>query len=187
MHQLKISIRKILPAEIPTVTPIGEPPRPMNAQELLNLGIVPLGNDLYSCVHQEERDPETLEWRPRPGQNLLGEAVSEGLLHDRHARLPGDVRSLVLRAQVLKKGKDAATANLTELAGVLETEVGLVDGVPFVETGTDEAVLVEAQRLASVPDSGVSRELVAMADVDAADLVEAEGLIPHSWSGEPKR
>jgi hypothetical protein len=192
MHQIKTSIRQIASADLPTVTPIGEATRPMNDQELLNAGIQHISGDLYSCIHQEERDPETLAWAPKDGRSLPGTVVSEGFLQERHDKLPAGVRSQVMRARVIRStgslsAKDTTASSLAEVGAVLESSVGLVDGAPLVDTTSQEAQLAEAQRLAAIPDSGLERELVAMADVSAGDMVEAEGLIPHSWAGEPKR
>lgn len=192
MHQVKTSIRQILPADLPTITPIGEATRPMNDQELLNMGIARISGDFYSCIHQEERDPDTLEWRPKEGQSLPGTVISEGVLTDRHAKLPADIRSKVMRASVIRSttsetAKAAVTANLSELTATLNDVVGDVNGAPLLDTTSPEAHLVEAQRLAAIPDSGLERELVAMADVADGDVVEADSIIPHSWAGEPKR
>ena len=52
----------------------------MNDQELLNTGIQHLSGDYYSCIHQEERDDDTLQWSPKEGQSLPGTVVSEGFL-----------------------------------------------------------------------------------------------------------
>jgi hypothetical protein len=191
MHQVKTSYRRIPPTDLPTVTPIGEAARPMNDQELLNAGIVHISGDIYSCIHQEERDEDTLEWRPKDGQSLPGTVITEGVLADRHAKLPSDVRSQVMRAQIIRSktgsAKAAVSTNLAELSAVLANTVGLIDGAPLVDTTSQDAQLEEAQRLIGVPDSGLEREFVSMADVVDGDIVEADSLIPHSWAGEPKR
>jgi hypothetical protein len=95
----------------------------------------------------------------------------------------------VLESSGAKVGsaRDVVAANLAEVGAVLTANVGDVDGAPLVDTSSPEATLLEAQRLASSPDSDLERELVSMADVAEGDVVEAESLIPHSWAGEPKR
>ncbi len=108
MHKIVTSIRQIAPADLPTVTPIGEAMRVMNDQELLNLGIVPLSNDFYSCIAQHTRDEETLEWKPIEGQDHPGTVITEGFLQDRHDKLPPEIRSKIMVAHVErtdKKGK----------------------------------------------------------------------------------
>jgi hypothetical protein len=193
MHKIVTSIRQIAPTDLPTVTPIGEATRPMNDAELLNMGIQHLSGDYYSCIHQEERDDDTLQWAPKEGQSLPGTVVTEGFLQQRHAELPDDVKGLVMQARVIRSttpavsAKAAADANLAEVGTALETSVGMVAGAPLVDTTSPEAQLLEAQRMVGIPGSGLERETVPMADVMAGDVVEAEGLIPHSWAGEPRR
>ena len=78
----------------------------MNEQELLNHGLVALGNDYYSAIHQEIRDEETLIWKPLVEHP--GTVISEGFLEQRHAKLPGDVKAKIMVAHVErtdKKGK----------------------------------------------------------------------------------
>lgn len=123
MHQIKTSIRRILPGDLPSTDP----------QELLNRGIFPLGNDLYSCIHQEVRDPDSLEWVPIEGQALPGEVLSEGTVHERHAKLPADLRAQVLRASVrrivddvpleLPQGSQAVADLIVDVLAVPQSEV----------------------------------------------------------------
>ena len=104
MHQVKYTYRRILPSEIPTVIPDGEEDaRPMTDAELLNMGMARVGGDIFSCIHQEERDPHTLEWRAHVTHP--GEVLSEGSFRERHARLPADVRTQVTVARVIRSGK----------------------------------------------------------------------------------
>jgi hypothetical protein len=192
MHRIQTTIRHIAPAELPTVTPVGEEvAREMTEQELLDAGIVALGNDLYSCIHHEEPDERTLEWRPKEGQALPGTVISAGVLTERHAKLPQDVRLKVMRASIIRakagSAKDAVTQNLAEVGAVLADKVGLVEDAPLIDTTSQQAELAEAQRLATLPDSGLEREIVPMIDVTDADVVEADSLIPHSWAGEPRQ
>ena len=177
MHRVTTSIRRIDPAEMAGISD----------QELLNRGLVPLGNDLYSCITQEERDPDSLAWQPKDGQTLPGTVIRQGLLEERHAKLPTAIKPLVMRARILKDGKRLASESLAALAAELLESVGSVEGAPLIDTESPEAIAAEARRLAEVPGSGVSRGLVPMADVTQDDLTEAEGLIPHSWAGEPRK
>ena len=190
MHQIKTSIRQIAPADLPRVTPIGETTRPMNDAELLNMGIQHLSGDYYSCIHQEERDDDTLQWSPKEGQALPGTVVSEGLLQERHDKLPADVRAKVMKASVIRStlgnADDLVSAVLLEAASAAEKVVGLVEGAPLIDVADPETLLGEAQRQLSIPDSGFTRETVAMDDMAAGDVIEAQNLIPHSWAGEPK-
>ena len=191
MHRIVTSIKKILPAELPTITPIGESPRPMNDQDLLNMGIQHISGDYYSCIHQEERDEETLTWRPKEGQSLPGTVVSEGFLQERHDKLPPDVRSQIMKASVIRStlgnADDLASAVLLEAAGAADKAVGVVDGAPLLDVSHPDLLLGEAQRLVAVPDSGFTRETVAMKDVAIGDVVEQEDIVPHQWLGEPRR
>jgi hypothetical protein len=191
MHKIVTSIRQIAPADLPTVTPIGEATRPMNEQELLNAGIQRLTGDYYSCIHQEERDDDTLQWSPKEGQSLPGTVVTEGFLEQRHDKLPADVRAKVMKASVIRStlgnADDLVSAVLLDAASAAEKAVGMIEGAPLIDVADPEMLLGEAQRQLSIPDSGFTRETVAMADMAAGDVIEAENLIPHSWAGEPKR
>jgi hypothetical protein len=108
MHRVAYSIKTIPAAELPMIAlPPGAPPRPMTVAELLNVGIVHLEDDLYSCVQQEQQVAETLAWAVH-GPALPGVTVAEGSLKERHVRLPATVRGRVMRARVLRtdaKGK----------------------------------------------------------------------------------
>jgi hypothetical protein len=88
MHRIVTSIRQIDPAEIAG----------LSDQQLLDRGMHPLGQDHYSCVHQEEMDADG-NWRPKEGQQLPGTIVTEGTLEERHKRLPGH-----LKAKIMKPG-----------------------------------------------------------------------------------
>lgn len=123
MHVVKYTIRTILPAELPTVREPGGTTRPATEGELLNLGLVPLGNDLYSCVDQYRRDPDTLTWRAE-GPESPGTIVSEGSLRERHARLPADVRGKILRARIVRVNAQGKEQRLTlPMAAVRPTDV----------------------------------------------------------------
>jgi hypothetical protein len=190
VHQITYSIRRIAPAELPTVRDLDtDVERPMSAAELLNLDIVPLGDDLYSCADQSRRDPDTLEWSV-VGVQSPGAAIAEGSLRERHARLPADVAPHVFRAQVIRS-QDPATpvretveSNLAEVGLALAEFVGLVDGAPLVDLSQPDAVLEEAQRLTEIHGNGIERAVVSMAMVDPGDVVEEDRIIPHRWSGE---
>lgn len=189
MHEIRYSIRQIAPAELPTgIDPDGTA-RALTEGELLNLGLVHLHDDLYSCVDQYRRDPETLAWSVE-GPESPGVVVSQGSLRERHARLPADVAPAVLRAQVIRSADPLAPAaaqvgaNLAEVAAALAQYVGDVDGRPLVALDGPVAALEEAQRLVALPDNGIDRHVVPMAVVDAGDVVEADGLVPHRWHGE---
>lgn len=192
MHRINTSIRRIAAADLPTITPIGEPTRPMNAQELLNTGIQHLSGDFYSCISQDERDDETLEWRPKDGQALPGAVVTQGVLQERYAKLPADVKGKILRASVIRSSlgnaDDLASAVLIQAAEAAEAAVGPVrDGEPLIDVADARLVLSEAQRQLGIEGSGFSRTAVQMDAVAVGDVIEAEDIIPHSWAGEPKR
>lgn len=191
MHRIETSIRRIAAADLPTITPIGGATRPMNDAELLNMGIQHLSADYYSCIEQHVRDDETLTWAPKEGQALPGTVVSEGLLQERHDKLPADVRAKVMKASVIRStlgnADDLVSAVLLEAAGAAEKAVGMVEGAPLIDVADPEMLLGEAQRQLSIPDSGFTRGTVTMDDMAAGDVIEAENLIPHSWAGEPRR
>jgi hypothetical protein len=94
MHRIQYAIRQIPADEVPTIpTALDDPtPRPMTAGELLNVGIVHLHDDVYSCVHQERRDPDTLVWAVHDHAHP-GTVLAEGSHRERHAkhRLPHGV------------------------------------------------------------------------------------------------
>lgn len=191
MHEVRRSIRRIAPSELPTVPGDGAT-RPMTDAELLNVGIAPLGDDLYSCVDQYRRDPETFAWTAE-GPESPGVVIAEGSLADRHARLPAEVAVQVLRAQVIRSDDPATPAdatvetNLAEAAAALALNVGDVNGAPLVDLSGPAAVLEEAQRLVEIPGNGIERHLVSMAEVAAGDVLEADRIIPHAWAGESAR
>lgn len=191
MHKITTSIRQIAPADLPTVTPIGEATRPMNEQELLNRGIVHLSGDIYSCIEQHVRNDDDLIWSPVEGKSLPGTVVSEGLLQERHDKLPAEIRAKVMKASVIRStlgnADDLVSAVLLEAAGAAAKAVGVIDGAPLIDVADPEILLLEAQRQLSIPDSGFTRETVTMEDVAAGDVIEAQNLIPHSWAGEPRR
>ena len=97
-HQVKYSIRRIQPAELPTVTDMDGTVRPATAHELLNAGIAHLQDDFYSCIHQEHRDPDTLVWSVH-GTPLPGIVVSEGSHAQRHAQMAEVAGHVTVRHQ----------------------------------------------------------------------------------------
>jgi hypothetical protein len=196
MHRITPTIRRIADAELPQVRDAGSGElRPATDQELLDRGIVHLKDDLYSCVEQQLRDDETLEWS-HVGDPLPGQVVTAGDVKERHAKLPADVRGKVLRAQVIRstdpavKVLELVEVNLLEQQAAIEAAVGDIlvpdaEPRPLVDFEQPAMILEEAQRLAAMPDNGIERVTVAMADVAGdADVVEVENLIPHAWAGE---
>jgi hypothetical protein len=128
MHKIVTSIRQIAAADLPTITPVGEATRPMNEQELLNHGLVALGNDYYSAIHQETRDEETGTWKPLVEHP--GAVISEGFLEQRHAALPPDVRAKIMVAHVErtdKKGKK--TVDRVQMADVQPGDTVIAENV----------------------------------------------------------
>lgn len=166
MHRIEYTIRRILPAQLPTTDP----------QALLNLDIVPLGNDLYSCAEQFRSDDDVdivedasgrreRRWHghgdPKPGERLTA-----GRLKDRYAQLPAADKAKVLRARVFR-ARDPKKKAKQLIAAKLASRSGAAD------------ILEEARQ---------SEELeqldVAMANVDPDDIVEEQNVIPHRWAGE---
>ena len=191
MHRIVYTYREVLPSDLPRVRDADGELRAAMDDELLSLGLKRISGDYFSAIEQHERDDETLMWSPK-GQALAGTVVSQGLLPERHAKLPADVKPRILRAAVIRSStsvstKEAAESNLAEVGAVLGEVVGDVGGAPLIDTISPEALLEEAKRLADTPDSGFDRVTVPMADVTGGDVVEADSLIPHSWAGEPKR
>jgi hypothetical protein len=176
MHRVTSCVRRIPPAQLPTVRNDDGTERPATAAEMLNMGLVPLGDDLYDCIEQERRDPGTLEWRPE--RAMPGEVVSRGRARDRYARLPEPARSRILRAHVFSRtdGRDLAAhyAELMERAAV-----------PAEERA--ETTLARARERAAQPGYPVERRDLAVAELDAGDVIEARDLPPHRWGGESER
>lgn len=120
MHRVTHCIRRITPAEIPTVTPLdGSAPRPMNEQELLNLGVVRIRGDVYSCCVQENAD-DGRTWTPAVA--LPGVELSRGRPKERFRQLPAGVRAEVLNAQV-ERTTGAGAKRKTETVTVRESEI----------------------------------------------------------------
>lgn len=191
MHRISTSIREIAPADLPKVRDMEGVERTATDAELLNMGIQRINGDLFSCIEQSVRDDETLQWKPKD-QPLPGTVITEGNLKDRHDKLPSEVRGKILKASVIRSSlgnaDDLASAVLIEAAEEAEAAVGPVrDGEPLIDVADARMVLSEAQRQLEIEGSGFSREAVPMDDVAVGDVIEAEGIIPHSWAGEPRR
>jgi hypothetical protein len=130
----------------------------------------------------------------------LGSVLAHGDVRERHAMLPAMVRQQVLRADVLRAADSTTTvhdivdAALVEQMAILEEFVGSVERdvapdvtelTPLVDLETPSAAVSEARRLAQLPDGGIVRVRVPMAEVDlATELVDVDGIIPHRWAGE---
>lgn len=201
MHKIVYSLRQIAPAELPTVRDADGTARPATPGELLNMGIQHVNEDVYSCTEQLASDDAEAAatgertWK-HAGPPLPGIELGSGSVRERHAQLPATIKPKVLRSSVIRQtdtevpsARALAQANIDEQAAAMAEFVGPVvrGGVatPLVDVGAPEALLVEAQRLAAIPNNGIARVTVPMADVAAAaDVVEREGLIPHHWAGE---
>jgi hypothetical protein len=194
MHQIVRSIKRILPADLPAAADA----------ELLNLGIVSLGDDLYSCCEQLRSDDElaaelgTREgtWAPH-GEPIAGETLAAGDVRERHAKLSADVRAKIMRADVYravnptKNAREMAEANILEQQAAIKEYVGDVvqpDGelAPLVDfEAQPDPVLAEAERMAAMPDSVVVLSRVTMGEIDeATDVVRTQDIVPHRWAGE---
>jgi hypothetical protein len=92
VHRVIYSIQRITPAQLPTVRDRDGTARAATDQELLDRGLVHLHSDVYSCVHQERRDPDTLVWAVHDHVHP-GTVLAEGSHRERHARhkLPAGV------------------------------------------------------------------------------------------------
>lgn len=190
MHTITTTIRRIPASDLPTVTELDGTERPASTQDLLNLGLVPLGGDLYESLTQARRDDDSLTWT---GDTHPGTAITEGAHSQRYARLPAEHVPVVLHALVIRADDPAvnaaalAEANVAYVAEQLAVAVGDVNGAPLIDLSHPDAVLDEAQRLVVLPGNGIGRLTVPMIDVTPADVVEADTLIPHRWHGEPPR
>ena len=191
MHRIHHTLRRIVDADLPKIrdAETGEL-RQATDDELLNAGLVPVGAGIYSCVEQVRRDPETEEWSSF-GHAPVGELLAHG--EQRFSQLPDAVKADVLHADVIRAADPEGNAVLITMSAIaeqteaIEQYVGLVDDAPLVDLTTDAAIASEAQRLASIPDSGVVRASIPMADVDEdVQVVAAANLPPHSWAGEPR-
>lgn len=189
MHRIVYELRTIAASDLPTVIDRGGGPRIATEEELRNLGLVHLSGDVYECVRQERRDPETLAWSTH-GPDLPGVVIAAGSQRERYASVPAEHAADVFRAQVIRSDDPetpaavAVAENLAEVAATLAEYVGDVDGAPLVDVDSTAATLAEAQRLVEIPGNGIERVTVPMAQVDAGDVIEAEDLIPHRWQGE---
>jgi len=96
MHKVHFTYRRITSAQLPTVTDLDGTVRPATDAELLNMGIHRVAPGLYSCVHQEQRQPSG-SWAV-VGDPHTGEELSRGLLPQRHATLPNHVRAQLMGA-----------------------------------------------------------------------------------------
>lgn len=120
MHRVTHSIRRILPAELPTVTPLdGSGPRPMNEQELLNIGVAHIRGEYYSCCVQESTD-DGRTWVPVV--TLPGVELSRGRPQERFRRLPPAVRAQVMKVR-LERTSGTGAKRKTETLVVLEPEI----------------------------------------------------------------
>lgn len=202
MHQIVRSIKRILPADLPVVRELGGMERPASATELLNMGIVPLGNDLYSCCEQLRSDDdlaaETGErtWEPH-GEPVPGEVLATGDVKERHAKLPADVRGQVMRAVVMRAKDTTTTAQAIVETNILEQMAAVVEFVgdvvlpggetaPLVDFEQPSAFADEARRLAALPVSVLERVSCTMAECEGttADVITESSIVPHRWAGE---
>ncbi len=119
MHRITHSVRRITAAELPTITEPGGAPRPMTEQEMLNLGLVPLGGDIYSCAVQETTD-DGYTWTPAVA--LPGVELSRGRPKDRFRQLKPAVRAQVMKAEV-ERTTGAGAKRKTERITVREAEI----------------------------------------------------------------
>ncbi len=120
MHRVTHSIRRITSAGLPTVTPLdGSGARPMNEQELLNLGVARIRSDVYSCCVQEQTE-DGRTWTP--AVVLPGIELSRGRPKDRFRRLPAAVRAEIMNAQV-ERTSGTGNKRRTDTLVVPEPEV----------------------------------------------------------------
>ncbi|MGK2933700.1 MAG: hypothetical protein ACSLFE_00445 [Gemmatimonadaceae bacterium] len=119
MHKVTHSVRRILPAELPTVTPLDGTERAMNEQEMLNIGVARIRGDIYSCAVQENTE-DGRTWKPAVA--LPGVELSRGRPADRYRQLPAAVRAEVLNAQV-ERTTGTGTKRTTDTLVVPEPEI----------------------------------------------------------------
>lgn len=181
MHRIIRSVRRILPAELPTVRDMETgTERPMNPAELLNADIVCINEaeHLYSCQDQDVRD-DRMKW-DRIGVPSPGEALSEGSIRERHDDLPDSVRHHVLRA-VVYRSTDPGKPDLAIAQQAVLARAGIA------LDSQNDVLLQRARRKAAKPGVLVEARTVPMSEKGAGDVVEAEGLYAHSWAGESRR
>lgn len=125
MHHIKTQIREIKPSELPTVTDVlTGTTRRANEQELLNRGYVRIGETNYfSSIHQERTDSDG-KWNIHEGQERHGKLIAEGTLHERHRKLPPEVRDSLVQSRVQRK-----VGKKTEVFHVARAEVKSTDVV----------------------------------------------------------
>ena len=124
MHRLTFCIHRATAAELPKMRNIDGTERPASEQDLLNLGMVPLGDDLYSCAVQEHSE-DGRSWAAEV--ELPGVELSRGRPQERFSRLSPADRGKVMLAEVERTtgtGKERKTETITvREAGIAPRDV----------------------------------------------------------------
>jgi hypothetical protein len=179
MHHIKTQIREIKPDELPTVRDRDGAVRQANKQELLDLGYERVGeSNFFSSIHQERTDADG-NWKVHEGHERHGRLITEGILPDRHKRLPADVRRQILHAHVFRSTDSGEDLN-AHIAGVMKRAK-----VPAEKQR--EATLEHLRHRASIKGDPVEQHFIPMAQIQAGDVVESDGHYPHQWANEPQR
>jgi hypothetical protein len=193
MHQIIYSIRQIASDALPRRRdPAKKRDRPASPEELLNIGIVHLVDDYYSCAEQLVSD-DVLDvvraagvfgrvWHPLHEPHP-GRIVTQGTVHERHAQLPADAKARILHAHVVRGATKRVNARAVIEKRVRSPRRALQrDAAAADERGR----MIEAAHAALADKRArVTLQRVPMGDVDPArDFVLEENVIPHHWAGE---
>lgn len=215
MHRTTYTIRRISDEQLPMIpTMDGTPSHRADVGELAHMGIHHLHDDIYSVVQIDNRviDRTTGEiaWVPRV-EDLPGDVLTEGLVGDRFAALPADVKSHVMRVRVLRSTENdslraRAHGNIVEAKTIFAERVGSIGDATMAAPAavvskdadvTEADVQTEARRLRGVFRANPHTEtfepiavehVVPLASVTADDVIEdATHIVPHTWAGEARR
>jgi hypothetical protein len=196
MHNVRYTIRHIAPSDLPKVRDERtRKNRVATRDELLNLGIQPLGNDLYSCVEQLTSDDRTdvsrntrgelhRRWSP-VGDAPPGTVLSEGPLYERHARLPEAIRAKILQAYVLRATKKRENARRIVDERLAARRRSRTKRTADADRDVRLIEVEEAHAAAADPMNSLQIVHIPMAHIDRErDVVLEEHVIPHRWAGE---
>lgn len=151
-------IHVITPEQLPQIPEMDGSTRPPEYQDLLNLGLRPLGGDRYATVgaFPDGRGQYTSH------DQIPGQCLGGGYLQERHDQLPPQERRRILRARVFRAAGHALGVTPDELRAHRQNREarGLSSRIQEIELSMDE--------------------------VGDNDVVEASNVVPFCWAGEKR-